>query len=120
LSRALGFSFSNGGNMALEEQSYYELWFESFTLSSSSGHSSSVQLRLIKGQSMPNEIEVECEARNRKPYELLTECSKKLFNDYPVGTKFKLKAKLTDREGEGMFLYSYYRWQPLEIIEPSA
>jgi hypothetical protein len=48
---------------------------------------------------------------------LLTDCSKKLFNNYAEGTKFKLKAKLTDGEGEGPFLYSYFGWKPLEIIE---
>ncbi|HDY7704197.1 TPA: hypothetical protein RQK06_004284 [Vibrio vulnificus] len=105
--------------MALE-QSYYELWFESFTLQSISGHRSSVQLRLIQSQSLPDEITNECALRGSNPFELLTEFSKKLFHDYPVGTKFKLKAKLTDREGEGMFLYSYYRWAPIEILKATA
>lgn len=107
--------------MALEK-SYYELWFESFTLQSISGHRSSVQLRLLQGQSLPNEITKECTLRGSDPFELLTECSKKLFHDYPIGTKFKLKVKLTDREGEGegMFLYSYYRWAPIEILKATA
>ena len=38
------------------------------------------------------------------------QCSKKLSKDYPVGTKFRIRAKLTDREGEGEFLYSSYKW----------
>jgi len=46
---------------------------------------------------------------------LHVECSKKLSRDYPVGTKFQIKAKLTDREGGGEFLYSYYRW-PFKVL----
>ena len=103
--------------MALE-QSYYKLWFESFLLEKSSGHRSEVQLRLIPAQELPSEIENECHSRCVNPYNLLTECNKKLFNDYSVDTRFLLKAKLTDREGEGLFFYSYYGWKPFEIVAP--
>jgi hypothetical protein len=46
---------------------------------------------------------------------LHVECSKSLVRDYPVGTRFRLKCKLTDREGGGQFLYSYFGWRA-EII----
>jgi len=39
------------------------------------------------------------------------ECSKQLMRDYPVGTKFRIRAKLTDREDGGEFLYSYFGWK---------
>ena len=41
---------------------------------------------------------------------LFVECSKRLMDPrrYPVGTKFKLQAKLTDREGGAPFLYAYH------------
>jgi hypothetical protein len=41
---------------------------------------------------------------------LLVECSKRLMDTgrYPLGTKFKLQAKLTDRLGGTPFLYSYH------------
>ena len=39
------------------------------------------------------------------------ECSKSLSRDYPVGTKFRIKAKLTDKEEGGEFLYSYFEWK---------
>jgi hypothetical protein len=39
------------------------------------------------------------------------ECSKSLTRDYPVGTKFRIKAKLTDKEDGGEFLYSYFGWK---------
>jgi hypothetical protein len=30
---------------------------------------------------------------------------------YPVGTRFRIWAKLTDREGCGQFLYTSWRWK---------
>ncbi len=47
--------------------------------------------------------------------ELAVECSKKLSRDYPIGTKFMLQAKLTDREGGGEYLYSSYR-RKFEVV----
>ncbi len=49
------------------------------------------------------------------PQSLRVECSKRLITDYPVGTRFKITAKLTDRQGEGEFLYSSYRWK-FEVV----
>jgi hypothetical protein len=43
------------------------------------------------------------------------ECAKQLSRDYPVGTKFRIQAKLTDRENGGEFLYSYFRWK-VEVL----
>ena len=100
--------------MALE-QNYYSLWFESFRIKSTSGHKSEVQLRLVAGQDLPKEIIQECSTRSISPFSLLTECSKKLFTNYPVGAKFLLKAKLTDREGQGLFFYNYHGWKPFKI-----
>lgn len=40
--------------------------------------------------------------------ELHLECSKRLARHYPRGTRFRLTAKLTDRDGGGQFLYSYH------------
>ena len=45
------------------------------------------------------------------------ECSKELSYDYPVGTRFRIKAKITDREGTP-FIYSHYKW-PYEVVENS-
>lgn len=47
----------------------------------------------------------------RFPPSLRVECSKKLSRDYPPGTRFRILAKLTDREGGGEFLYSSWRWE---------
>lgn len=42
---------------------------------------------------------------------LRVECSKKLITNYPVGTKFRLRVKLTDKDGGNPFLYSSYKWK---------
>ncbi len=102
--------------MALD-QSYCRLWFESFRLVNTSGHKSDVQLKLVPGQELDNEISNVCQDRSVDPFTLLTECNKKLFTDYKVGTQFLLKAKLNDREGEGLFFYTYFGWKPFEIME---
>lgn len=104
--------------MALN-QNYYELWFESFRLKYTAGHISEIQLKLVPGQSLPQEISTECKSRDVDPFILLAECNTDLFTMHPVGTKFLLKAKLTDREGSKPFFYNYYRWQPIEVERPS-
>ncbi len=46
---------------------------------------------------------------------LHVESSKKLPTHFPVSTRFKIHATLTDREYGGAYLYSYYRW-PVEVL----
>lgn len=50
---------------------------------------------------------------NQEPFEttLHVECSKDLCYDYPVGTQFKIKAKITQREEGSKFIYSHYSWK---------
>lgn len=43
------------------------------------------------------------------------ECTKALSNDYKVGTRFKIKAKITNKEGGKPFAYCHYKW-PFEVI----
>ena len=45
---------------------------------------------------------------------LNVECSIKLIENYPLGTRFKLKAKLTATKGTP-FLYSYFGW-PVTVV----
>ena len=99
-------------------QNYYKLWFESFVLDITTGHREAVQLRLLKGQELPREIEEECTRQKIDPYELLTQCRREYFNNHPVGTNFYLRAKLNDREGRGLFMTSHYKFDPIDIIEP--
>ena len=102
--------------MALQ-QNYYPLWFKSFRLPNTSGHRNAIQLSLKQKQTLPLEIVAECKARNQKPTDLLTECKRDYFTKFPEGTKFLLKAKLTDREGRTLFFYSSYRWKALKIVK---
>ncbi|MFM2275309.1 MAG: hypothetical protein RL211_1181 [Pseudomonadota bacterium] len=61
-----------------------------------------LQIRPMEGQGLATTLNVEC--------------SKKLRDDYPVGTKFRIQAQLTDMDGTP-FLYSYYGW-PVEVLKP--
>jgi hypothetical protein len=49
---------------------------------------------------------------NQEPFltKMFVECSKDLSNNYPVGTKFRIKAKIISKEGQTKFIYSYYGW----------
>jgi hypothetical protein len=69
-------------------ESYYE---------SGSGLHSDVHVRPVASEGLPPGIRVEC--------------SRVLTRDFPVGTRFRIKAKLTDKEGGGEFLYSYFGWR---------
>ena len=79
-----------------QQNEYQYLVVESYIRSKRTGQRGSVHIRPITGQPYPISMHVEC--------------AKSLTIDYPVGTKFRLRAKLTDREGGGEFLYSYYGW----------
>lgn len=46
--------------------------------------------------------------------DLNVECSKKLIEKYPVGTRFRIKVQLTDMQG-APFLYSYFGW-PFDVV----
>ncbi len=43
------------------------------------------------------------------------ECSSKMREKHQVGTKLKIRAKVTDREGGTPFLYCHYSW-PYEVL----
>ena len=47
---------------------------------------------------------------------MFVECSKNLSKNYPLGTRFRIKAKITSKEGGTPFVYSYYRW-PYEVLK---
>jgi hypothetical protein len=49
------------------------------------------------------------------PQTLRIEGSHALGWDYPVGTRFRVKVKLTDREGKKDYLYTSWQWQ-FEIL----
>lgn len=77
---------------------YQTIIVESFIPENPSGHHGPVHIRPIPGQG------------EFKP-ELFVECSKELSYGFPVGTKFKIKAKISYRRESGnAFVYSHYKW----------
>ncbi|MDI1318094.1 hypothetical protein [Flavobacterium sp.] len=81
----------------MKNQEYKEIIVESFIINNSSGKHGLIHIRPL-----PNQF----------PFEehMLVECSKVLITDFPVGTKFSIKAKITSREGGKEFIYSHYSW----------
>jgi hypothetical protein len=69
---------------------------ESYLPARTSGLHGKVHVRPLPGQCFPVYLHVECGRAMRE--------------NYPVGTRFRILAKLTDREGGGEFLYTSYRW----------
>lgn len=65
------------------------------------GKSSRVHVRPAPGQPYPTDWDVECSRAMRK--------------EHPVGTKFEIFAKETNREGGKPFLYSHHSW-PYRVI----
>lgn len=66
------------------------------------GHHGSIRARPIPGEIYPTTMRVSC--------------SKPMRTSHPVGTQFRIYAKLTDREGGPPFLYSGPDW-PYEIVK---
>ena len=72
-----------------KDNPYIYVIVESYIPDKTSGLHGKVHIRPAKGQKYDQSLHVRC--------------SKMLSKDYPVGTKFRIKAKLTDREGGGFF-----------------
>lgn len=81
--------------MAKPEEHYRTVVVESFR-ASLPGHTYTVHIRPLADEGYPAGM--------------LVECPRAMIRDYPVGTRFRIKAKLTDREGGGAYLYTSYRW----------
>ena len=89
--------------MAKSNEPYRMVFVESYRPKSTSGLHGDVHIRPCAGQEFPTTMHVEC--------------SKSLSKNYPVGTVFRIKAKLTDRQGAGDFLYSYFGWE-YDVVKP--
>ncbi|MDQ8141488.1 hypothetical protein [Chryseobacterium sp. CFS15] len=42
---------------------------------------------------------------------MYVQCSKSMSNDYPVGTKFRIKAKIVYPENKRPFISTHYTWK---------
>jgi hypothetical protein len=87
--------------MAKRDESYHLIIVESFIPNSTVGRHGLVHVRPVPGQIFPTH--------------LFVEWSRELVRNYPVGTRFRIRAKLTDKEGGGEFLYSYFGW-PFDVL----
>jgi hypothetical protein len=87
---------------------YFDVVVESFRPKERSGLHGELHVRPVAGQRFGSHLFVECS-------KVLSDPKK-----YPVGTKFKIRAKLTDREGGGEFLYSFYGWKPQVLTNKEA
>lgn len=74
--------------MAIKGEEYHIIEVESFLPKNTSGLHGKVHVRTIEGQvNFPTTMHVQC--------------SQELKTDYPVGTRFRIKAKLNDVLGGG-------------------
>lgn len=77
-------------------------WIEVETFIAPPGpYNSAIRVRPVQGEKYPPDTVVEC--------------SRSLRKSYPVGTRFLLQCKLTNREGGKPFLYSHYN-SPFKVI----
>lgn len=88
--------------MAKTDEPYVFIDVESFRPASTSGLHGPVHIRPCESQGFSTDLRVEC--------------AKRLSDDYPVGSRFRIRAKLTDREEGGEYLYSSWRW-PVEVLK---
>ncbi|MHC8943059.1 hypothetical protein ACYX78_00175 [Advenella incenata] len=84
-----------------QDNPYEMVEVESYVPKSTSGLRGKVHIRPVPGGNYSTDLRVEC--------------SKKLSTDYPIGTRFMIRATLTDREDGGEYLYSNYRW-PVKVL----
>jgi hypothetical protein len=80
---------------------YHLIEVESFYAESTSGRHGKIHMRPVAGQPL-------------FPPHLFVECSRTLLKNYPVGTRFRIKAKLSYMQGTP-FIYSYFGW-PYQVL----
>jgi hypothetical protein len=80
---------------------YVEVEVESFRPNSTAGRHGPIHIRPVAGQGYSPDIVVRC--------------PKEMSYDYPVGTRFLIKAKHTDRGGSGDFLSAPHQW-PFKVL----
>ena len=83
--------------MSKNSNPYVTIVAESVRPSSTSGLHGTVHIRPALRQQFGQDIAIEC--------------SKPLTSAHPVGTKFRMRVKRTDREGGGQSPCSYHGWK---------
>jgi len=88
--------------MGKPEEPYIQIVVETYSESGSGLHGD-IHVRPIAGQQVPRSLRV------RFP--------KALRRAHPIGTRFRVYAKLTDRDGGGEFVHTNHAWD-VEVLGP--
>jgi hypothetical protein len=91
--------------MAKRNEPYRWCIVESYYPVSTAGLHGPVHIRPVADQPFATPLHVECSKEMVDP------------DRYPVGTRFRIRAKLTDRHGSGDFVYSYFGWK-FDVLGP--
>lgn len=86
---------SGANSLAQPWSSYNQIIIETYQ------HGGKIRARPVTGQLYPVSMNVECSRDMRKRH--------------PVGTRFRIYAKETDREDGTPFLYTHYSW-PYDVL----
>jgi hypothetical protein len=78
---------------------YVSVVVESYSTGHKSGLHGPVHVRPVAGQGYPTDMHVECPRRMKDPAV------------HKVGTRFRIQAKVTDKEGGKPFLYTSWQWK---------
>lgn len=73
---------------------YLSVVVESYLPTTTAGSSSPIRIRPVAGQGFSTSLNVECDKRMRAAH--------------PVGTRFRIRAKLTSKDGGTPYLYSHH------------
>jgi hypothetical protein len=90
--------------MGKPEEPYIRIVVETYRESGSGLHGD-IHVRPIAGQGIPQSLRV------RFP--------KSLRRAYPIGTRFRVYAKVTDREGGGEFVHTNHAWDVEVLVLPN-
>ena len=78
--------------MALPDEPFFELLVETFDTGHVSGRHGTKHVRAVAGQNVDTN--------------LVIECNREMRESFPIGSKFLLTVKLSDRKGGGQYLKS--------------
>lgn len=90
--------------MGMPLEPYQRILVESYIPDSTSGLHGLVHVRPCEGQGLDTHMRVRC--------------PKELSNNYPVGTIFRIKGKITNKEGGNPFIHSHHTWKYEVIKKP--
>ena len=91
--------------MALPNEPFITVVVESYEAPKRSGHHGTIHVRPLCGQGFDG---------------LEVECSRVMRDAYPIGTKFKVTAKLSNKKGGAHFLKAPKAWGFTKISQSTA